>query len=175
MDTALIHKKIDSLFASRETVADGKKKKKKKAPARKDLRVPAVACTRRSLPAQQIGTLKSICRWLRTIRISANLGQYSLEDNWRRSTKSGAGPSTPLTASGEVTPTKGPVQRRKKASKVSAALSAFKGLLAQLPRTDTLKKQSLAKIEEAYFKLGDLYYFQLMEKENAQGSYEQLF
>ena len=47
-------------------------------------------------------------------------------------------------------------------------------LILQLPTTDKQKEEALAKIEEAYFKLGDLYYFQLNEKDNAQGSYEKL-
>lgn len=175
MDTALIHKKIDSLFASRETVADGKKKKKKKRSSEEGFAGSSSSLYQTESTSttdwyfgnpSAVGSGQS--------EFQRIWGNIPLEDNWRRSTKSGAGPSTPLTASGEVTPTKGPVQEEKKATKVSAALSAFKGLLAQLPRTDTLKKQSLAKIEEAYFKLGDLYYFQLMEKENAQGSYEQL-
>ena len=34
--------------------------------------------------------------------------------------------------------------------------------------------EALGKIEEAYFKLGDLYYFQLDEKVNAENSYEHL-
>ena len=40
--------------------------------------------------------------------------------------------------------------------------------------TEASKKEALGKIEEAYFKLGDLYYFQLGEKDNAENSYEKL-
>jgi TolA-binding protein len=47
-------------------------------------------------------------------------------------------------------------------------------IMTQLPVTAEQKKQALTKIEDAYFKLGDLYYFQLEEKENAAGSYKNL-
>ena len=47
-------------------------------------------------------------------------------------------------------------------------------IFASLPKTDKQKKESLAKIEDAYFKLGDLYYFQLGEKDNAAVSYKNL-
>lgn len=47
-------------------------------------------------------------------------------------------------------------------------------LINQIPRTETQKNAALAKIEEGYFKLGDLYYFQLNEKENASELYVNL-
>jgi outer membrane protein assembly factor BamD (BamD/ComL family) len=47
-------------------------------------------------------------------------------------------------------------------------------LISQIPRTAEQKAAALAKIEEGYFMLGDLYYFQLNEKENASESYTKL-
>ena len=43
-----------------------------------------------------------------------------------------------------------------------------------MPKTDEQKQASLLKIEEAYFKLGDLYYFQMGEKKEAENSYGKL-
>ncbi len=37
-------------------------------------------------------------------------------------------------------------------------------LIKQLPTTEEQKQTALAKIEEGYFMLGDLYYFQLTKK-----------
>jgi outer membrane protein assembly factor BamD (BamD/ComL family) len=43
-----------------------------------------------------------------------------------------------------------------------------------IPRTETQKKDALAKIENAYFSLGDIYYFKLQEKENASSTFKKL-
>ncbi len=59
-------------------------------------------------------------------------------------------------------------------AKANPADETFRKLFVQLPRTDKQKADALSKIEESYFKLGDLYYFQLAEKENAEDSYETL-
>jgi len=45
-------------------------------------------------------------------------------------------------------------------------------IIALLPRTEDQKRDALAKIEDGYFHLGDLYYFNLNEKDNAAESYE---
>jgi outer membrane protein assembly factor BamD (BamD/ComL family) len=58
--------------------------------------------------------------------------------------------------------------------KVSPAEETAARLFSKLPKTQKKKEEALAMIDEAYFKLGDLYYFQLGEKENAAGSYETL-
>jgi TolA-binding protein len=47
-------------------------------------------------------------------------------------------------------------------------------LISQIPRTEADKAKALAQIEEGYFKLGDLFYFQLNEKDNASESYTKL-
>jgi hypothetical protein len=44
----------------------------------------------------------------------------------------------------------------------------------QIPRTDEQKKEALDKIEEAYFNLGDIYYFKLFENDNAVSSFHML-
>ncbi len=44
----------------------------------------------------------------------------------------------------------------------------------QIPRTEDQKQASLKKIEDAYFRVGDIYYFDLQEKDNASGMYKKL-
>ena len=44
----------------------------------------------------------------------------------------------------------------------------------QIPKTDEQKTEALKKIEDAYFNLGDIYYFKLQEKDNAVASYNKL-
>ncbi len=99
-------------------------------------------------------------------------GNVSLEDNWRRSNKqanmqniSDATSEDPTAATGD---TKAPVATLD--PKVAEINKVFK----DLPLTPEQKKASLAKIEEAYFMLGDLYFIKLNEKANAAASYSKL-
>jgi outer membrane protein assembly factor BamD (BamD/ComL family) len=102
-------------------------------------------------------------------------GTVTLEDNWRRSSRASTilnvNPDQAATAQNPDSPGKPKEEKpEKKVEKVDEAAKIF----AQLPRTEQQKKAALAKIEEAYFKLGDLYYFQLGEKKNAAVSYRHL-
>lgn len=101
-------------------------------------------------------------------------GQVPLEDNWRRSSRTvlrdqattaaaegaaSAGANAPAAAN---TPAPDPVTQE------------YNRIAKELPRTDQQKKEALAKIETAYFSLGDIYYFKLLEKDNAVLYYQQL-
>lgn len=100
-------------------------------------------------------------------------GGVGLEDNWRRSNKATVVPDAtgaslrnaeePPKNTAVVTVEK-PEERLDEAGK----------LMAQLPTTEKKKEEALAGIEKAYFKLGDLFYFQLDEKLNAAESYQKL-
>ncbi len=99
-------------------------------------------------------------------------GLIILEDNWRRSNKSlaASNPQDPVVTA----------QKTEEGGKKIAEVAVVKEIdevakiFAQLPKTEKQKKESLSKIEDAYFKLGDLYYFQLSEKDNASVSYKNL-
>ncbi|MBL7854367.1 MAG: tetratricopeptide repeat protein [Cyclobacteriaceae bacterium] len=98
-------------------------------------------------------------------------GNITLEDNWRRSNKAAEQLSGPQVADTE------PVAKdsvAEIAKTETTAVDEVGRVFAQLPRTDKQVKEANGKIEEAYFRLGDLYYFQLLEKENAAESYEKL-
>jgi tetratricopeptide (TPR) repeat protein len=98
-------------------------------------------------------------------------GTRPLEDNWRRSVK------TSVINDALTTPAQTDIaqaNKQPKAETKTVKADEVGNLILQLPTTDKQKEEALAKIEEAYFKLGDLYYFQLNEKANAQGSYEKL-
>jgi len=94
-----------------------------------------------------------------------------LEDNWRRSNKA--------TSIGEIKnqqvasdqPKQDADNIEKKEEKAEDPAAA---VFQQLPYTAEQKKQALTKIEEAYFKLGDLYYLQLDQKPHALILYEKL-
>ena len=100
-------------------------------------------------------------------------GSIALEDNWRRSAKSAVlkDPTTVVTQKREEDNTKLVVPANNQPEdKVDEAGK----LMAQLPRTEKQKQEALSKIEDGYFKLGDLFYFNLNEKDHAYESYTTL-
>jgi len=98
-------------------------------------------------------------------------GTIPLEDNWRRSNKTPALATLPdPTLANQKTDEGKKTENGPAAKDVDEVAKIF----TQLPTTPDQKKEALAKIEDAYFKLGDLYYLQLQEKENAAGSYKNL-
>jgi len=98
-------------------------------------------------------------------------GSISLEDNWRRSSRTSAGLSD-ATANVQLPKTQN--ETKDKEQKVEKKVDIVAQVIAKLPNTPEKKKEALAKIEDAYFHLGDLYYFNLAEKDNAAESYEKL-
>ncbi len=98
-------------------------------------------------------------------------GKIPLEDNWRRSSRA-------VPASERVNPLvsqENPnAEKDKPVVQQDPVKEAYEKLLKQLPLTDEQKAESLKKIEEAYFALGDIYYFKLQEKANAVAALETL-
>ncbi len=97
-------------------------------------------------------------------------GAIPLEDNWRRSIKS----TVINDLNTEVAQVEGSEKLPSGEIKKTQAVDEVGKLIEQIPRTDKEKAEALAKIEEGYFRLGDLFYFQLNEKENASQSYTKL-
>ena len=101
-------------------------------------------------------------------------GNIPLEDNWRRSAR-----ATPLSSRPTIV-TPGEVQAQvaeeqpAQVAAVDPVEDAYRRISAQLPRDEAQTQAILDKIEEAYFNLGDIYYFKLLEKENAVTSFEDL-
>lgn len=97
-------------------------------------------------------------------------GTIPLSDNWRRSNKTTI-INEPNVIATEIAGQKVPATTE---TKTAEAPDEVAKLINQIPRTEEQKATALAKIEEGYFKLGDLYYFQLNEKENASELYSKL-
>ncbi|MFZ6009666.1 MAG: tetratricopeptide repeat protein, partial [Bacteroidota bacterium] len=101
-------------------------------------------------------------------------GNIVLEDNWRRSQKlaaaanlgNGNNNSADSTSSTAVTAATQP--------NVDPADAEYGRLSKEIPKTEKDKQEALHKIEEAYFNLGDIYYFKLLETENAKSTYLKL-
>ncbi len=101
-------------------------------------------------------------------------GNVPLEDNWRRSLRSSSPGETnqnPEQASGPVANGENPQEAAPPADPVAAE---YERISKQIPRTEEQKTEALKKIEDAYFNLGDIYYFKLLEKDNAIISYNKL-
>lgn len=101
-------------------------------------------------------------------------GNVALEDNWRRSNKTAV-----QNVSGETVADGAPVDgaggdNKQPVAAIDPKIAEIKKVFDQLPVTFDQKTEALAKIEEAYFQLGDLYFIKLNEKGNAAASYEKL-
>ena len=96
-------------------------------------------------------------------------GNIELTDNWRRSNKS----ASITEATDQTLTTETTVVGNTTSEKVEVVDEVAK-IFQLLPKTDKQKEEALTKIEEAYFKLGDLYFLKLDERENAFTSYEKL-
>ena len=87
-------------------------------------------------------------------------GTRKLEDNWRRSVK-----QTDISAT--VRDSERPKQPTEANPEEAIASLSREDLIQTLPLTEEAQIEALSQIEEAYFKLGNIYNFQLIEKENA--------
>lgn len=172
LDSASLRRRVDSILLARQPKEDAKKKKKRRADSSSDTRQSSTLYQTESTSTTDwyFGNLSAVSTGQSEFR--RIWGNISLEDNWRRSTKT-ANAAPVLSAGATATqPTTGESAPETKATEAPDA--AFNELYKAIPRTEDTRASALSKIEEAFFKLGDLYYFQLEEKANATQSYEML-
>ena len=174
IDTALLRKQIDSVLAERAKPIAATKKKKRRS-------YTSTGTSSSSNPFFNQDNGAGV-DWYFGNPSAVALGQsefqriwggVALEDNWRRSNKATVlqDPGQPI-AGGQIRAgaEKGEPEAVSQTQKVDEAGK----LIGQIPRTDEAKAKALAQIEEGYFKLGDLFYFSLNEKDNASESYTKL-
>ena len=94
-------------------------------------------------------------------------GDRSLEDDWRRSSKSGISEDDEPIADNVVSEATGEV------ADVPLEEEALQ-LLSSIPKSDEEKQKLLDAVEVAYFNLGNIYNFRLEEDQNAIVSFETL-
>lgn len=173
LDSVVLRTKIDSALEARKPKEDPRKKKKRRTPAASSGQQGSGFFQTESTSTTDwyFGNLAAVSSGQSEFRrIWGNIG---LEDNWRRSTKSASmAPGTGLTGTETAAPAAGEVTTE--ATTAVAPDNAFQQLYAAIPYLPDEKASALGKIEESYFKLGDLYYFQLEEKDNALKTYETL-
>ena len=170
LDSISIRNKLDSAVALKVKKAEaGKKKKKKNAGTRDNgnQNNPFFQAKSTTTSDWYFGNPSAV--GLGESEFQRIWGNIELEDNWRRSNKTVAIASITDqgVSAGTTTEASSLAEKKESVDEVAA-------VFAQLPKTDQQKKEALAKIEEAYFKLGDLYFFKLNERENAFASYEKL-
>ena len=114
-----------------------------------------------NLAAVSTGRTQFLGRW----------GNRALEDNWRRSQKQSTLALTPEENSDpedSLNIESATIQEIKDSEDKTIAL------METIPFSDEAKAESLKKIEDAYFKLGGIYNFQLEEDQNAVETYDKL-
>jgi hypothetical protein len=102
-------------------------------------------------------------------------GNLQLTDNWRRSQREQSRTSTANSQNlqGETTADPSSAEASAKAA-ANPGDAEFARINKEIPRTPQARKEAFGKIEEAYFKLGGIYYFKLLENENAVDMYKKL-
>ncbi|MFM7428616.1 MAG: tetratricopeptide repeat protein, partial [Flammeovirgaceae bacterium] len=173
LDTSVVRKKLDSVFAARDKKLAANKKKKKRSDSGGG---PANSTF---VPGQTTGTGdwyfgNSDLVASGQTEFQRIWGSIPLEDNWRQSSKSNvlrepsvAAINNPANETKTETASAAPEKKEEKVDEAGR-------LIAQLPYSEKQRKEALAKIEEGYYKLGDLFYFNLNEKKNAYDSYSKL-
>lgn len=171
MDTAALRRHIASVLESQKK-PEVKTKKKKKARVSMDDMNSSIENSDAAFALSDwyFGSPAAIA--MGQTEFTRIWGTFPLTDNWRRSSRtSGATirsqPGQPDNAvavqpAAEEIIVKDPVQ------------AEFDRIYKELPLTDSAIVISNRKIEDAYFKLGDIYYFDLKEIPNAATSYETL-
>lgn len=114
-----------------------------------------------NLAAVSTGRTQFLSRW----------GNRPLEDNWRRSQRQA---TIALKPDESLITTDTLNVEEVENQEISESGDKTAALMATIPMTEDAKAVSLKLIEDAYFKLGGIYNFQLEEKENAIEIYEKL-
>ena len=171
VDTALLRKQIDTVLAERAKPVASVKKKKRRSYSGES----SSSCSSAFFNTDNSNSVD----WYFGNPSAIALGQSEfqrvwgvipLEDNWRRSIKTTVLQETNTTIADVPQPDKPDTEAAAQPQKADEAGK----LISQIPRTEADKAKALAQIEEGYFKLGDLFYFQLNEKNNASESYTKL-
>ncbi len=169
MDTATLRKHIKSVLA-RQTKQIEKQKRKKRD--RVDINsVSSTISTEVNLGTSNwyFGNPSAVA--FGQSEFTRVWGTLPLEDNWRRATRTTSFSKNQVSKSSiqnvqsvesVIVKTKNPLNEE------------YDRISKQLPVTEELVVGANKKIESAYFRLGDIYYFDLQEKENAINAYETL-
>ncbi len=174
LDSATIVAQIDSVITARKKAEESKAGKKKK----RSNRVEIVSNTNQNIFNTDAGNDDGV-DWYFGNPSAMALGQTEfvrvwgnirLEDNWRRSQRQAvstrASTSNPTDSVATASTLEEPADEGG-----DPVMAEYNKLSKEIPRTEEARQAALARIEEAYYWLGDIYYFKLHENENAAATY----
>jgi tetratricopeptide (TPR) repeat protein len=170
MDTASLRKHIASVLESQKKPEVKTKRKKRN---RVEIgNVNSSIATETTLEASNwyFGNPSSVA--LGQSEFTRIWGDRPLEDNWRRASRTTAIAKVETNQPLNQDDKNGSSQPQAPAR--SPLEEAYDRISKELPVTEEQVATSNKKIEDAYFRLGDIYYFDLQEKENAVASYKTL-
>ena len=104
---------------------------------------------------------------------SRKWGKRALEDNWRRQNKSTTATAyDPAQGAGGRQTAESTIEQGGDQTLNSGAAKA--AMIASVPKTPETKAEALSKIEQALYRLGNIYNFDLVEKRNAANTFDTL-
>lgn len=177
LDSVGLRARIDSAFQAQKLLAEKKAGKKKK----RSNRIEIVSNTNSLFDTGDGSGTDETADWYFGNPSAMALGQTEfrriwgdipLEDNWRRSLRSASTSAANRNAPGDLPqPNREETAAPPPADPVEAE---YARISKQIPKTDEQKKEALKKIEDAYFNVGDIYHFKLLEDDNAVAYYIKL-
>jgi tetratricopeptide (TPR) repeat protein len=178
LDSATIRAGIDSVLAEKKKEEERKAGKKKKRSNRIEIESND---TNSAFNIEQ--EKEGVTDWYFGNPSAMSIGQTDfariwgnirLEDNWRRSQRQTSVVESATNVAQDSASNMAASEAVGQQADADPGAAEFSRLTKEIPRTDEAKKQALSKIEDAYFRLGDIYYFKLLEKENAVKTYTTL-
>lgn len=174
LDSAALRSIVDSTYAAKKKLEELEAKKKKKSNRIEIAATRSVFDTNDGMAGTgdwYFGNLSAVA--LGETEFKRTWGTIPLEDNWRRSQKtSEAGVSRNAQQANAETVNPDNHSETAATTPADPVAAEFENIWNQIPHTEEQKQEALKKIENAYFNLGDIYYFKLQEKNNALEMYE---
>lgn len=169
MDSLTLRAQLDSAVASRKKIEEGSKKKRRRTQgtSNSNQNNPFFLEDSNTTVDWYFGNLSAVGAGQSEFK--RIWGNIALEDNWRRSNKT----SILRQAEEQIAVAQEEAEQGEIKGSTKGTDEVDK-IFSQLPLASDQKEKALAKIEDAYFNLGDLFYFKLNEKQNAAGSYTSL-
>jgi tetratricopeptide (TPR) repeat protein len=181
LDSVTLRKQVDSVLTAQKNLASKKAGKRRRQTNRVEM---GETPTNTLFPDDNADEATGATDWYfgnpsaigvgrdEFVRVWGNL---ALEDNWRRSQRSSGDVNAPgVSDPSAVDPSLAAAPPENTTPNTDPVDAAYEKISKEIPRTPEDKKASLKKIEEAYFNLGNIYYFKLLENNNAVVSYNKL-
>ena len=178
LDSAGLRMRIDSVFQAKKALEEANQGKKKR---KRSNRITIESNTNNVFATGE--ETEQTADWYFGNISAMSLGQSEfkrvwgnipLEDNWRRSMRISGSNESNRSGPEPTGPPENTAAPSEPATVIDPVATEFDRISSQIPRTEEQKTAALKLIEDAYYNLGDIYYFKLLEKENAVVTYNEL-